>query len=257
MTTGSEAHFQRSVNRRTVGIIPARYASTRFPGKVLVPIHGYPMVHHVYRRASACETLDKVIIATDSPQVARTCAHLGDRVQLTGSQHQSGTDRVAEVARNLDADLVVNIQGDEPLLDPRIVDQLVTHMQAHPELPMGTVGSTTLSAEDWAEPNVVKVVGRNGLALGFFRTPPPGAVAGDTLRHVGLYAYRRDFLEQFAAQPPGGEELKQGLEQLRALEMGASIGLVTVAYDAVAVDTPEDLERVLANWQPSESLLDE
>lgn len=257
MTASGEAHSQRSVNRRTVGIIPARYASTRLPGKVLISIHGYPMVHHVYRRATECRSLEEVIIATDSPRVAMACAQLGDRVMLTGSQHQSGTDRVAEVARSLDADLVVNIQGDEPLLDPHIVDQLVTYMQAHPELPMGTVGSTNLSPEDLAEPNVVKVVGRDGLATGFFRTLPSPPVEGHTLRHVGLYAYRRPFLEQFTAQPPTPSEREQGLEQLRALEMGISIGLVPVAYDAIAVDTPADLEKVMANWQPHKALLDE
>ena len=257
MTASGEAHSQRSVNRWTVGIIPARYASTRLPGKVLISIHGYPMVHHVYRRAMECRSLEEVIIATDSPRVATICARLGDRVVLTGSQHQSGTDRVAEVARNLDADLIVNIQGDEPLLDPQIVDQLVAHMQAHPDLPMGTVGSTALSPDDLAEPNVVKVVGRHGLATGFFRTPPSVPVEGQTLRHVGLYAYRRPFLEQFTAQPPTANEQEQGLEQLRALELGISIGLVSVAYDALAVDTPADLERVMAHWRPLKALLDE
>lgn len=257
MTASDEAHPQRSVNDWTVGIIPARYASTRLPGKVLISIHGYPMVHHVYRRATECRSLEEVIIATDSPRVATTCAQLGDRVVLTGSQHQSGTDRVAEVARNLDADLIVNIQGDEPLLDPQIVDQLVAHMRAHPDLSMGTVGSTALSPEDLADPNVVKVVGRHGLATSFFRTPPSAPVGGQTLRHVGLYAYRRPFLEQFTAQPPTANEQEQGLEQLRALEMGISIGLVPVAYDAIAVDTPADLEKVLAHWRPRKALLDE
>lgn len=257
MTPTGEAHSQRSVSRRVVGIIPARYASTRLPGKVLIPIHGYPMVHHVYQRATECRSLEAVIIATDSPRVATICAQLGDRVMLTGSQHQSGTDRVAEAARSMAADLIVNIQGDEPLLDPHIIDQLVTHMQAHPELPMGTVGSTTLAPEDLTEPNIVKVVGRDELATGFFRTPPLAPVEGYTLRHVGLYAYRRPFLEQFTAQPPTPSEREQGLEQLRALEMGISIGLVTVAYDALAVDTPADLERVMAHWRPSKAFLDE
>ena len=231
-----------------VGIIPARYASTRFPGKVLAPIHDYPMVHQVYRRASQCAALDEVIIATDSPLVARTCAPLGDRVMLTGSQHECGTDRVAEAARNLEADLIVNIQGDEPQLDPRAVGRLVAHMQAHPHLPLGTVASTILTPADVADPNVVKVIGRDGLAVGFHRTLPSPAPAGDLLRHVGLYAYRPDFLRQFAARSPGPLERELGLEQLRALEMGAAIGLVALEYAAVAVDTPEDLERVVAAW---------
>ena len=232
----------------TVGIIPARYASTRLPGKVLAPIHDYPMVHHVYRRASQCATLKEVIIATDSPLVARACAQLGDRVILTGSELESGTDRVAEAARNMEADLFVNIQADEPKLDPRIVDQLVAHMQAHPDFPMGTVGSTVLNSDDMSNPDVVKVIGRDGLATGFYRQLPSPQPEGDLLRHVGLYAYRRDFLFQFAAQPPSPRERELGLEQLRAMDMGTSIGLVAVDYVSMAVDTLTDLERVVATW---------
>ncbi len=231
-----------------VGIIPARYAATRFPGKVLAPIHGYPMVHHVYQRASQCATLDEVIIATDSPQVAKACVLLGDRVMITGSEHESGTDRVAEAARNMEADLVVNIQADEPKLDPRIVDQLVAHMQAHPDFPMGTAGSTALNSDDVSNPDVVKVIGRDGLATGFYRQLPSPQPEGDLLRHVGLYAYRRDFLFQFAAQPPSPRERELGLEQLRAMDMGVSIGLVAVDYVSMAVDTLTDLERVVATW---------
>lgn len=231
-----------------VGIIPARYAATRFPGKVLAPIHDYPMVHHVYRRASQCATLKEVIIATDSPLVARACAQLGDRVILTGSELESGTDRVAEAARNMEADLVVNIQADEPKLDPRIVDQLVAHMQANPDLPMGTVGSTALDADDVPNPNVVKVISRDGLAVSFYRQLPSPPPEGDLLRHVGLYAYRRDFLFQFAAQPPSPQERELGLEQLRAMDMGTSIGLIAVDYVSMAVDTLTDLERVVATW---------
>ncbi|MFB0517621.1 MAG: 3-deoxy-manno-octulosonate cytidylyltransferase [Candidatus Neomarinimicrobiota bacterium] len=231
-----------------IGIIPARYASTRFPGKVLAPIHDYPMVHQVYRRALECATLDEVIIATDSPLVAETCINLGDRVVLTGSQHVSGTDRVAEVAQDLDAELIVNIQGDEPQLEAGVVDQLVAHMQANPHLAMGTVGSTILTPDDLVNPNVVKVIGKNSLAVGFYRNLPAVPPAGDQLRHVGLYAYRRGFLLQLSAQPPSLREREQRLEQLRALDMGTLIGLVAVDYSAVAVDTPEDLERVVAAW---------
>jgi len=231
-----------------VGIIPARYAATRFPGKVLAPIHGYPMVHHVYQRASQCTSLKEVIIATDSPQVASACALLGDRVMLTGSEHESGTDRVAEAARNYQADLVVNIQADEPKLDPGIVDQLVAHMEGNPELPMGTVGSTALDADDVPNPNVVKVISRDGLAVDFYRQLPSPIPEGELLRHLGLYAYRRDFLYQFADQPPCHNERKFHLEQLRAVDMGISIGLVAVDYVSMAVDTISDLERVAATW---------
>jgi 3-deoxy-manno-octulosonate cytidylyltransferase (CMP-KDO synthetase) len=232
-----------------VGIIPARYASTRFPGKVLAPIHGYPMVHHVYQRALQCRTLDEVLIAADSPTVAETCAALGDRVILTSTDHVSGTDRVAEAVRDLEFDLVVNIQGDEPQLDGAVVDQLVTHMLAQPGLPMGTAGSTVLTQEDEANPHIVKVIGRDGRAIAFYRLLPSPAPEGIILRHIGLYAFRRDFLFQFTAQPPSSWEQEYGLEQLRALEMGASIGMVTTDYVSMAVDTPEDLERLLENWR--------
>ena len=231
------------------GIIPARYASTRFPGKVLVPIHGVPMVHHVYERASRSACLDEVIIATDSPLVAETCARLGDRVVLTGAEHQSGTDRVAEAARDLSAELIVNIQGDEPQLDPATVDALVGHMQAHPELLMGTVGSTLMAPEDEADPNVVKVVGRGGLAVAFFRELPSPLPTGELLRHVGLYAYRSEFLQQFAAQPTSPGERELHLEQLRALELGTAIGLVTLEVAGKSIDTPADLDEILAEWR--------
>ncbi|UCD37122.1 MAG: 3-deoxy-manno-octulosonate cytidylyltransferase [Fidelibacterota bacterium] len=231
-----------------VGIIPARYASTRFPGKVLAPIHDYPMVHHVYRRAAECSTLEEVIIATDSQLVAETCIQLGDRVMLTSSEHSSGTDRVAEAAQNLTADLVINIQGDEPKLDTSVVDELVTYMQRHGHLPMGTVGSTTITSDEVVDPNVVKVIGRDGLATGFYRTLPAPPPKGELLRHIGLYAYRRDFLFQFTAQTPSSQETEHRLEQLRALEMGASIGLITTDCVCIGVDTPKDLERVVESW---------
>ena len=232
----------------TICIIPARYAATRFPGKVLAPIHGYPMVHHVYQRASQCTSLEEVIIATDSPQVARACALLGDRVILTGSEHESGTDRVAEAARNMEADLVVNVQADEPKLDPKVVDQLVAHMESHPDLLMGTVGSTALDTDDVPNPNVVKVISRDGLAADFYRQLPSPPPEGKLLRHIGLYAYRRDFLFQFAAQPPSPREQELHLEQLRAVDMGTSIGLIAVDYAPIGVDTLSDLERVVATW---------
>ncbi len=232
----------------TIGIIPARYASTRFPGKVLAPIHGYPMVHHVYRRVSKCTSVDEVIIATDSPRVVRECSLLEDSVILTGSDHESGTDRVAEVARNMEGDLVLNIQADEPELDPRVVDQLTEYMKAHPDILMGTVGSTAFDSNDLTDLDVVKVIEWDGLALDFYRALPSELPTGNLLRHIGLYAYRRDFLFQFAAQPPGSREREHRLEQLRALDMGIRIGLITVQYISRAVDTPADLERIESDW---------
>ena len=231
-----------------VGVIPARFDSTRFPGKVLVPIHGYPMVHHVYSRAKSCRRLDDVVIAADSQQVFDTCTELGDRVVMTGTHHLSGTDRVAEAVEKIAAKLIVNIQGDEPLLEPGVIDGLVAFMESHPEFQMGTVGSTFLSAEDRDDRDTVKVLARKGQVIDFYRMLPAHLSEGELLRHVGLYAFRRDFLFEFAAQPATEREREQRLEQLRALDMGAAIGLVTYPYEGVAVDTPEDLERVTTVW---------
>lgn len=231
-----------------VGIIPARYDSTRFPGKVLVPIHGYPMVHHVYRRSSACKQLDDLIIATDSELVAETCANLGDKVVLTHSEHASGTDRVAEVARAVEADIVINIQGDEPMLDSVVIDQLVALMRSEPHLMMGTVGSRAIPSEEYDDPHVVKVIERDGLAIGFYRTLPVAHPEGEVLKHVGLYAYRARFLQEFSDHPPTPLEREHHLEQLRALSMGVAVGVLPTDYQSLAVDTPEGLKRVLGAW---------
>lgn len=230
------------------GIIPARYASSRFPGKVLTPIHGYPMVHQAYRRATLAASLDELLIATDSKAVAETCRGLGDIVVITSREHKSGTDRIAEAARDLSADLIVNIQGDEPQLNPGTIDRLVEHMHDQPHLLMGTVGSTSITAEDRADANVVKVIARDGLAAAFFRQLPPSPPEGAILRHIGLYAYRADFLQTFTTTPASAGEREFQLEQLRALEMGVAIGVVSLDETARGVDTPEDLERVVAEW---------
>lgn len=231
-----------------IGIIPARYDSTRFPGKVLVPIHGYPMIHHVYRRSVACTQLDDLMIATDSELVAETCTNLGDKVVLTSPGHASGTDRVAEVARSMEADIVVNIQGDEPLLDPDIIDRLVLLMRSQGHLLMGTVGSRALAPDEISDPNVVKVVERDGLAVGFYRTLPAVRPEYEVLKHVGLYAYRARFLQEFSDHSPSPLEREQQLEQLRALSMGAAVGVLRTDYCSLAVDTPEGLERVMSAW---------
>jgi 3-deoxy-manno-octulosonate cytidylyltransferase (CMP-KDO synthetase) len=231
-----------------IGIIPARYDSTRFPGKVLVPIHGYPMVHHVYRRSLVCTQLDDLMIATDSELVAETCTNLGDKVVLTDPEHTSGTDRVAEVARNMETDIVVNIQGDEPLLDPEVIDLLVLLMRSEGHLPMGTVGSRALQPEEITDPSVVKVIEQDGLAVGFYRTLSIAGPEGEVLKHVGLYAYRARFLQEFSDHPQSSLEREHHLEQLRALSMGAAIGVLKTDYHSLAVDTPEGLERVMSAW---------
>lgn len=232
-----------------IGIIPARYASTRFPGKVLAPLAGQPMVHHVYKAALRCRKLSAVLIATESPKVAAELARLGDRVVLTAADHASGSDRVAEAARPLEADLVLNIQGDEPQLDPAIIDGLVEFMESHPEYPLGTVGSTQIPAGGRENPGLVKVLADGHRALAFYRHLPAELPAGDLLRHIGLYAFRRSFLEEFTARGPSKAEKEHRLEQLRALDMGAAIGILTTHYEGIAIDYPADLQRLAKVWQ--------
>ena len=233
-----------------IGIIPARYASTRFPGKVLADINGFPMVHHVYTAGMRSSRLDAVLIATDDTRIAAAVAQLGDRVILTAQNHRSGTDRIAEAFRSSGqgADIIVNIQGDEPQLDPALIDQLVDLMEAHLDLPMGTAVSTGISGADKVNPGVVKVVVEGDRATGFYRESPSDLPTGALYRHVGIYAYRKEFLTTFTAQAPTDNEMKANLEQLRALDMGVPIGVVVSDYAGVAVDTPEDLQTVLSSW---------
>ncbi|MCK4578362.1 MAG: 3-deoxy-manno-octulosonate cytidylyltransferase [Candidatus Marinimicrobia bacterium] len=227
-----------------IGIIPARYGSTRLPGKVIMPIRGYPMIHHVHQQARQCASLSRILVATDSDLVADTASRLGMEVILTSDDHQSGTDRVAEVARQFNDEIIVNIQGDEPQLDPTLVDNLVGLLEEHPDINIGSAGSTALTAAEWSQPNVVKVVVKDQQAVAFYRQLPDVLPEGEILRHVGLYAYRNKFLQTFSATPPSPAELELGLEQLRAMEMGEPIGMITCDYRAVAVDTRADWERL-------------
>lgn len=235
-----------------LGIIPARYASTRFPGKALAPLGGYPLVHHVYAAASQAASLSEVLIATDSTRVASALARLGDRVVLTAAAHLTGTDRVAEAARHFEGDLVLNIQGDEPQLTPQLIDQLVAFMDAHPQYRMGTIASDRLAEEDIAEANVVKVEVLDNVAVAFYRVPPLNPPAGKLMRHLGIYAFNRDFLYQFADHPRSREEMDQGLEQLRAFDLGEPIGVVVTDFEGQAVDTREDLLKLAQHWSNPE-----
>ncbi|MCW5889810.1 MAG: 3-deoxy-manno-octulosonate cytidylyltransferase [bacterium] len=240
----------------TVAIIPARYRSTRLPGKALADLGGRPMVCHVAERAGRARGIARVLVATDDARIADAVRAIGVEVVLTRPEHPSGTDRLAEVARGLDADVLVNVQGDLPLLDPAMVERLAARMAAEPALPMATLASAIHDEAEWCSPHVVKVVwGADGRALYFSRAPIPhdrdgvrGAGEPFGWRHVGLYAYRRDVLLRLAALPPSPLERREALEQLRALEHGIAIGVVEWPADAplVEVDTPADLERARA-----------
>ncbi|MBI2301930.1 MAG: 3-deoxy-manno-octulosonate cytidylyltransferase [Armatimonadetes bacterium] len=232
-----------------VAIIPARYASTRLPGKVLVDIAGKPMLQHVYERTRLCPLISRVLVATDDERVERAVHGFGGDVVMTRADHQTGTDRLAEVAAGIDADIIVNVQGDEPLIASSSIEIAARPLLADPSLVMSTLRERIHDPADVADPNLVKVVvDRNGFALYFSRQPIPYHHHKDSpvvwWRHLGLYVYRREFLLRYAVLPPTPLQLAEGLEQLRALEHGYRILVPETPHPAIGVDTPEDLERV-------------
>jgi 3-deoxy-manno-octulosonate cytidylyltransferase (CMP-KDO synthetase) len=238
---------------KAIGIIPARWQATRLPGKPLAEIAGRPMIQHVYERAREAASLTEVIVATDDERILAAVRECGGQAVLTSPDHRSGTDRVAEAAAERDADVVVNIQGDEPLIDPHAIDALVAPFLSEPALSMTTLAVPIRAAEEIDDPGVVKVVvDRHGYALYFSRYPVPyqreegTGSSGGRLKHLGLYAYRADFLQAFSRMEPTPLEQAEKLEQLRALENGERIFVVLTEHDAVSVDTPEDLARVRA-----------
>ncbi len=234
---------------RILGVIPARYASSRFPGKALAPLAGRPLIQHVYERAVQARYLSALVIATDDPRIAEAARAFAARVCMTRADHPSGTDRVAEAASADPAELVVNIQGDEPLIDPAAIDAAVLGLLEAPEIPMGTLKKRIEDPAELTNPNVVKVVTDGfGNALYFSRSRIPyvrvGAEEAPCYKHVGLYVYRRDFLLKYPELPVGPLERAERLEQLRALENGYKIRVVETEYESRGVDTPEDLRLV-------------
>ena len=252
-----------------VGVIPARYQSSRFPGKPLALIGGKTLVQRVFERARAASRIARLLVATDDERIAAAVRAFGGEVVMTSSAHASGTDRLAEVAGEVPADLFVNIQGDEPLLDPQDIDRLVECLEQDPSPDMATLADSLLEFDQARDPNIVKVVcDAGGRALYFSRSPIPyvpgcengdltGAAGGRTrvesheagrprpwLRHVGLYAYRRGFLLEFASWSPGTLESLEGLEQLRALERGRTIRVLQARGRYHGVDTPADVRAV-------------
>jgi 3-deoxy-manno-octulosonate cytidylyltransferase (CMP-KDO synthetase) len=245
---------------KITAIIPARYASTRFEGKALVDIKGKPMVRHVYERTAQAHLVSEVIVATDDERIAAAVHSFGGKVVMTSRDHETGTDRLAEVAAGLDAEIVVNVQGDEPLIEPAMIDEAIRPLVDDATIVMGTLKSRIRNLHDFLSPNVVKVVtDRDGFALYFSRSPLPNFRdkwndlkdeafnSGKLLchKHVGLYVYRREFLLQYARMAPTLLELSEKLEQLRVLENGYRIKVVETAYDSIGVDTPGDLEKVI------------
>jgi len=223
-------------------VLPARYASTRFPGKPLAVVSGRPLIEWVYRRAETIDGAAEVLVATDDERIASAVRGFGGNVVMTRGDHATGTDRVAEVARSLESDIVVNLQGDEPVFNPVMVEEMVDRMGADDRFDIMTACHRIDDPAELQNPNVVKVsVDDDGRALGFSRAAIPGAPA---MRHVGVYAFRRDAVLRFSQLEPTALERSERLEQLRALEHGMTIGVVETDQPTVGVDVPGDLKSV-------------
>ena len=244
---------------KVLGVIPARYASTRLPGKPLALIAGKPMIQHVYERACHAVLPQEVVVATDSKIVADAVKEFGGKVMMTSPDHPSGTDRLAEVALSYpDIDVIVNVQGDEPMIPPEVIDRLAQAFADDNDLNMATL-KTLMGEEDYNNPNAVKVVtDQNGYALYFSRSllPYPRNRKADfkVYKHVGIYAYRRSFLLSYAAYEPTPLEQIEGLEQLRVLENGQRIKVLESKFQGIGIDTQEDLDAINALFTRMEAM---
>src|SRR5271156_5186545 len=236
---------------KVLAVIPARHASSRFPGKPLAPIAGKPMIQHVVERVRRAALVSRVVVATEDARIKSAVEAFGGEAVITRSDHRTGTDRVAEVAVHIPAEIYVNVQGDEPLIDPGTVDAIVSAMIEDDAIQLTTPCTAISEPDDIMDPNIVKVVRDfDGNALYFSRAPVPwvrdtGAkVAAEHWKHIGIYGYRRDALLEFPTLPVGELERVEQLEQLRWLENGFHIGVVETDYDGVSVDVPADIEKV-------------
>lgn len=234
-----------------IGVIPARYSSTRFAGKVLAEIKGKPMLQHVWERAKESRLLDELIIACDEQKVADAAQGFGAKVVMTAKEHQSGTDRIAEVVNPMDVKIVVNIQGDEPLIHPTMIDGVVRAIMDDDSVYMATIVKRTEDHSEINDPNVVKaVVDKDDFALYFSRSTIPHLARGSEIsapvyyKHIGLYAYSKDFLFVYKNLAVSGLEKTERLEQLRVLEYGYRIKTIETKYDTIGVDTAEDIIKV-------------
>jgi 3-deoxy-manno-octulosonate cytidylyltransferase (CMP-KDO synthetase) len=245
---------------KVIAAIPARFSSTRLPGKPLAEIGGKTMIRRVYERTASARGIDGVLVATDDQRIAKEVASFGGEVVLTRSDHPSGTDRLAEVFRDREVDVIVNVQGDEPFIEPEVIESLIEPFLADPDLMFATLKTRIVDPNDLFDPTIAKlVVDENDFVLYFSRAPIPfvrdamemkdGRIQIEAnnlppvFKQVGLYAYRREFLLQMAAWAPAPIEQAEKLEQLRALYHGVRIKAVTVSHEGFSVDTPEDLER--------------
>ena len=234
---------------RVIGVIPARYSSKRLPYKLVRPLLGKPLIQWTWERAKSSHLLDKLIIACDHPKIGEIAKEFGAEVVFTSSQHISGTDRIAEAVREMDVKVVVNIQADEPLIHPSVIDRLVVELLHNESLVMATVKKKIEEKEEINDPNVVKVVtDKDGFALYFSRLPLPfvrdKGREVDYYKHIGIYAYTKDFLFIFKNLPRSSLEKAEKLEQLRALEAGYKIKVIETNFESWGVDSEEDLRKV-------------
>ncbi len=250
-------------NVKISAVIPARYGSSRFEGKPLAPILGKPMIQYVYEGVCQSKLIDEVLIATDDQRIMEVVRSFGGKALLTSPDHPTGTDRVAEVARNLRAEIIVNVQGDEPLIKGRVIDQAIRPLLKDKNLLLSTLMNRIEEVKDWLNPNIVKVVvNRQNEALYFSRSPIPlprdlnverllsspskgkDLLPKKVFKHIGVYVFRRNFLLRFSKMKPTPLEKLEKLEQLRALENGVRIKVVPVQYEPICVDIPEDIQKV-------------
>ncbi|MFW6007384.1 MAG: 3-deoxy-manno-octulosonate cytidylyltransferase [Halanaerobiales bacterium] len=229
-------------------VIPARYQSNRFPGKPLAEIAGIPMINRVYKRVKQVNSLNQVIVATDDKRIYKTVVNNGGRARMTSSEHKSGTDRIAEVARDLDCDIIVNVQGDEPLIKPEMITQAIRPFFNNNELKMSTLKKKIQDKSEINDSNIVKVVtDLNDNALYFSRLSLPffrNETGIDVYKHIGLYVFTRDFLLKYTEMEPTPLESTESLEQLRVLENGYRIKVIETEYSSTGVDVPEDIKKV-------------
>ncbi|UCB49037.1 MAG: 3-deoxy-manno-octulosonate cytidylyltransferase [Deltaproteobacteria bacterium] len=237
---------------KVITFIPSRYDSKRFPGKPLAPIAGKPMIEHVYQRALSCPDVSDVIVATDDERIFQCVEGFGGKSIMTDANHPSGTDRIAEASLKMNLgrdDLIVNVQGDQPIFRPSTISDMLAPLREDPDIPMSTLKYRITDEREIDDPNHVKVVtDKEGFALFFSRSPIPFFRDSRSnqvyYKHLGFYAYRRDFLTKFSSLPVGELESSEKLEQLRALEYGFRIKVVETPFDSIEVDRPADIKRV-------------
>jgi 3-deoxy-manno-octulosonate cytidylyltransferase (CMP-KDO synthetase) len=233
---------------KTVGVIPARLGSTRLPNKVLLPIAGKPMIQHVWEQAKKIRGLDSVLIACDDQKILDEVAKFGGKAVLTRVNHPNGTSRIEEAVEKTDAEIVVNIQGDQPLLDCPAIESLADFLKKNPAVPMATLAIRSTDSAEYRNPNVVKLVqDASGQALYFSRSPVPflrdSEMTPEFWKHIGVYGYRKDFLKKFVSWSSGRLEEIEKLDQLRVLERGYPIQVIETKQDFISVDTAEDLKQ--------------